>query len=80
MIGRGSRTGYINLILGLQEYWTEVFSDLIEDYQAGLTPNPDVLCNSRIKERVYFNFCINKCNNENIILIASIRVEVLIIY
>jgi tRNA U34 2-thiouridine synthase MnmA/TrmU len=31
----------------VKEYWNEVFEDLIADYSAGLTPNPDILCNSR---------------------------------
>jgi len=44
----------------VKEYWTEVFSDLIEDYQAGLTPNPDVLCNSRIKFTHFHDYAMNQ--------------------
>uniref|UniRef100_A0A7N0UFH8 tRNA-5-taurinomethyluridine 2-sulfurtransferase n=1 Tax=Kalanchoe fedtschenkoi TaxID=63787 RepID=A0A7N0UFH8_KALFE len=31
------------------EYWNNVVSYIIQEYQCGRTPNPDVLCNTRIK-------------------------------
>ncbi|KAL9253969.1 tRNA-specific 2-thiouridylase MnmA-like protein [Drosera capensis] len=31
------------------EYWEKVVSYIIEEYRSGRTPNPDVLCNTRIK-------------------------------
>ncbi|KAK6235595.1 hypothetical protein SCA6_010932 [Theobroma cacao] len=31
------------------EYWKNVVSYIIEEYKCGRTPNPDVLCNTRIK-------------------------------
>ncbi|CAN1856714.1 tRNA-specific 2-thiouridylase MnmA [Linum perenne] len=31
------------------EYWNNVVSYIIKEYQCGRTPNPDVLCNTRIK-------------------------------
>lgn len=31
------------------EYWKNVVSYIIEEYRCGHTPNPDVLCNTRIK-------------------------------
>ncbi|KAM1873398.1 hypothetical protein ACFX13_007235 [Malus domestica] len=31
------------------EYWKNVVSYIIEEYQCGRTPNPDILCNTRIK-------------------------------
>ncbi|CAN7105034.1 unnamed protein product [Brassica rapa subsp. narinosa] len=31
------------------EYWERVVSYIIEEYRCGRTPNPDVLCNTRIK-------------------------------
>lgn len=33
----------------VKDYWNEVFSRLLEDYENGFTPNPDVLCNKYIK-------------------------------
>lgn len=31
------------------EYWDAVFQVTLEEYQAGRTPNPDILCNQKIK-------------------------------
>lgn len=33
----------------VQEYWEEVFTRFLEEYRAGFTPNPDILCNREIK-------------------------------
>lgn len=45
----------VNLV---KEYWTEVFEDLLEDYRDGLTPNPDILCNSRVKFSHFYQHAI----------------------
>lgn len=39
-----------------KEYWEQVFSRCLEEYAAGLTPNPDILCNREIK----FNLLLEK--------------------
>lgn len=36
-----------------QEYWDSVFSECLEAYKLGETPNPDILCNREIKFRVF---------------------------
>lgn len=36
------------------------FSDLVEKYQIGYTPNPDVLCNKNIKFDKFFHFARSK--------------------
>ncbi len=33
----------------VKEYWENVFQDLIDQYEKGRTPNPDILCNKYVK-------------------------------
>lgn len=37
-----------------KEYWDGVFAHFLADYQAGHTPNPDILCNKEIKFKVFY--------------------------
>ncbi len=39
----------------VEEYREAVFSQFVRDYEAGLTPNPDVLCNKEIKFKVFLD-------------------------
>ena len=38
-----------------KEYWDNVFAHFVEEYRAGYTPNPDILCNREIKFKVFFD-------------------------
>ncbi len=38
------------------EYWDRVFTHFLAEYEAGRTPNPDVLCNKEIKFRAFLDF------------------------
>ncbi len=38
------------------EYWQHVFQDFLTEYQAGRTPNPDILCNKEIKFSVFLDY------------------------
>lgn len=39
----------------IDEYRENVFNYFLEEYQAGHTPNPDILCNREIKFKVFFD-------------------------
>ena len=39
-----------------KEYWSEVVNYTIEEAKLGRTPNPDIMCNSRIKFGVFYDF------------------------
>jgi len=41
-----------------KEYWERVFRVFLEEYAAGRTPNPDVLCNSEIKFKAFLDFAL----------------------
>ncbi|MBW3567322.1 MAG: tRNA 2-thiouridine(34) synthase MnmA [Proteobacteria bacterium] len=41
-----------------KEYRERVFSYFIREYEAGRTPNPDVLCNSEIKFKAFLDYAI----------------------
>ena len=40
------------------EYKERVFADFLREYQAGRTPNPDVLCNSEIKFKAFLDHAL----------------------
>lgn len=40
------------------EYWDRVFEHFLKEYQAGRTPNPDILCNKEIKFRAFLDHAL----------------------
>ncbi|MEW5824268.1 MAG: tRNA 2-thiouridine(34) synthase MnmA [Pseudomonadota bacterium] len=42
-----------------REYWDRVFAHFLEEYRAGRTPNPDILCNREIKFRAFLDHALN---------------------
>lgn len=40
------------------EYWDRVFEHFLQEYRAGRTPNPDVLCNREIKFKAFLDFAL----------------------
>lgn len=40
------------------EYWDNVFEHFLQEYQAGRTPNPDILCNREIKFKAFLDYAL----------------------
>ncbi|QMV14811.1 tRNA 2-thiouridine(34) synthase MnmA [Vibrio spartinae] len=47
---------YLHTINFAAEYWDNVFEYFLAEYQAGRTPNPDILCNKEIKFKAFLEF------------------------
>ena len=41
-----------------KQYWDRVFKYFLKEYQNGRTPNPDILCNTEIKFKEFYNYAI----------------------
>jgi len=40
------------------QYWDRVFQHFLDEYQAGRTPNPDILCNKEIKFKAFLDYAL----------------------
>lgn len=49
----------IEIVNFAKEYKDRVFSYFLEEYQAGRTPNPDILCNSEIKFKAFLDYALD---------------------
>lgn len=45
----------LHIIPFTTEYWDRVVSHSLEEIKAGRTPNPDIMCNSRIKFGAFYD-------------------------
>ncbi|KAG8439893.1 hypothetical protein GDO86_005889 [Hymenochirus boettgeri] len=43
----------------VKEYWHDVFSYFLKEYERGRTPNPDILCNKHIKFNRFLSYAID---------------------
>jgi len=41
-----------------KEYWDKVFTYFLDEYKAGRTPNPDVMCNKEIKFKAFLHHAL----------------------
>jgi tRNA-specific 2-thiouridylase len=41
------------------EYWDHVFEEFLDEYRAGRTPNPDILCNREIKFKTFIEHAVD---------------------
>ncbi|MCO7222771.1 tRNA 2-thiouridine(34) synthase MnmA [Pleionea sp. CnH1-48] len=41
------------------EYWDRVFEYFLQEYRAGRTPNPDIMCNKEIKFKAFLDFAMH---------------------
>ena len=48
----------IEVVNFANEYKQQVFHYFLQEYQAGRTPNPDILCNSEIKFKVFLEYAL----------------------
>ncbi|XP_019399062.1 PREDICTED: mitochondrial tRNA-specific 2-thiouridylase 1 [Crocodylus porosus] len=43
----------------IKEYWNEVFSYFLKEYELGRTPNPDIMCNKHIKFNYFLRYALD---------------------
>ncbi|MCK4608588.1 MAG: tRNA 2-thiouridine(34) synthase MnmA, partial [Gammaproteobacteria bacterium] len=49
----------LNTVNFSKEYWDRVFQYFLDEYSAGRTPNPDILCNKEIKFRAFLDYALD---------------------
>ena len=49
---------YLHTANFAQQYWDNVFEHFLAEYQAGRTPNPDILCNREIKFKAFLDYAL----------------------
>lgn len=42
------------------QYWDHVFEYFLQEYSAGRTPNPDILCNKEIKFKAFLDYALDQ--------------------
>ncbi len=42
-----------------KQYWDKVFTYFLDEYKAGRTPNPDVMCNKEIKFKAFMDYAVD---------------------
>ncbi|KAF2075918.1 hypothetical protein CYY_002766 [Polysphondylium violaceum] len=50
-----------------KEYWNRVFQHFLKDYENGLIPNPDTLCNREIKFDTFIDFAKERFDSDYIV-------------
>jgi len=43
----------------VQEYWDRVFMYFLAEYNAGRTPNPDIMCNKEVKFKAFLDYALD---------------------
>ncbi|OGT57477.1 MAG: tRNA 2-thiouridine(34) synthase MnmA [Gammaproteobacteria bacterium RIFCSPHIGHO2_12_FULL_43_28] len=46
----------LHMVNFANEYWERVFAHFLDEYRAGRTPNPDILCNKEIKFAAFLDY------------------------
>lgn len=62
----------------VKEYWDKVFSKFLEGLKKGITPNPDILCNSKIKFGEFYKYIKDNHSDQDYIATghyASIKLK-----
>lgn len=54
-----------------KEYWERIVSYAIDEVKAGRTPNPDVLCNTRVKFGAFYEYLMTRPDDASFDKIAS---------